>query len=1025
MSSLRFSGPDAVRAVLGLLPPEVAAAGGAVLQEPDGALVVTAELPAALRKTLRDAGVEELKAQPRGARRPFLHWAELVPLVPESDPDLRIVLFALPPGAPWLPLAAELVRLGCDAQEIASDGERWLIRATRPPYYTIIGTGNWRVYTRQGPAWVRFGWRHLLADRIHTGSEDTLLRIDEEGWHRASIPTWTEITDRIDLDMAQADKVQVLAPRERLKVRLRLVPSPRTAPPSAWIVAPPVDTSLAALLAQLPEALVSRLQIAHYQTAEGQQGALLRTRPGAEGVVIEGMPGYTVHPQLPSIWVPAGRTIDPPLRPNTLLTLLDPPAGYVTWLEESADGGFRSRRIPEDSFRPLHERVLYDADRDRDAVDAWIGTTVFDWEPLDLPVVRESEEAPRAGRQSRQGRAENARTVQPAPAPEPRRGAVQAAPRQQPAQARIDVAWVPPSASAQERELQRLQDEYRADPNREDLWIPMAVLHHALSAPRDAAACWARVLWDAEPEAVRNLAGQWAERVPRIEALPAEPDINACCAVVAHLLAGNAPVASMSPPDLQRWLDANDAVLDVRLRWLARRAVAQLAGGDLLALARARDAVLASIRGGLSTSRDVPSFLRTSNTPEERRILVASLGVMADRLNPYVPRSAPVDCTRSYLRLTIAWAQARLGLDEPVHQAIAYAERTLPKDPVHSVLLSLYRSGIQEALDGLPAETPPPLAVREALAALERFDRYKVDRLREQSLEVLSETGTRSAFASFVRDEVDTLPAIPTDALRATIDRWLVELGASASEQGLMRVLNAAVALADSEAAPVLAAVIRRTATLPPAERVPVLVESLSVAAALRRTDSAQQALEPLGQGLIELARQDANAIIEPALTAARALARCGLDVPARAVLLSLHDSVPKDNWLLRIRLRAALAQVGGEVADAITTAFDLLGRGLTAPQRLAVVSSTADLAAPLPAAEAVGVWERLAPHAHIEDAYSTSSHFALSFLTVAERLIAAHVHPNRLLGPEGRRLIDADEHRVRQRIHASSESVG
>ena len=140
MSSLRFSGPDAVRAVLGLLPPEVAAAGGAVLQEPDGALVVTAELPAALRKTLRDAGVEELKAQPRGARRPFLHWAELVPLVPESDPDLRIVLFALPPGAPWLPLAAELVRLGCDAQEIASDGERWLIRATRPPYYTIIGT---------------------------------------------------------------------------------------------------------------------------------------------------------------------------------------------------------------------------------------------------------------------------------------------------------------------------------------------------------------------------------------------------------------------------------------------------------------------------------------------------------------------------------------------------------------------------------------------------------------------------------------------------------------------------------------------------------------------------------------------------------------------------------------------------------------------------------------------------------------------------------------------------------------------
>jgi hypothetical protein len=1032
MTAFRFPAPEAVRAVLGLVSPEVAARGGTLLVEADGAVVVVANLPTELRKALREAGAAEIRtpgAKALSAGRTFLHWAELVPLTPDPDPDLRQVLFSLPPGSGWLKLAAELVRLGCDSLEIAKIGEsegsegQWLIRATRPPYYTVMGTGDWKVYTRQGPVWVAFGWRHPYAERVQLGNkaDSTILRLDRDGWHTDTVGKWTELTERLSLDMEPAETVTAKPPTERLTVRLRLVPSPRGSAPTAWSVSSPVDSQLTTLVHQLPEAVTVRLQVAHYRTAGGEEGALLRVRPGAEVTVLEGLLGYTPHPQLPSIWVPVGRTIDPPLRPHTLLTLLDPPAGHITWLEPlegDSRGAFRSRRIPEDSFRPLSERVLYAADRDKDAVSAWIGTTVFDWEPLDLPVARDPEPDNR-NRQSRTNRNERERPA-PEPAPEPRRVAPVPEARAQVRLERTETSWVPPDVGSQERELQRLQDEFRRDPGRDDLWIPMAALHHALNQPREAASCWAHALWEASAEERTALATRWASQVPAPSELTPEASAELSCAVVAHLLAGNNPAPV---PELQRWLDTNDGLLDVRLRWLARRHVAQLAGGDVLALARARDTVLASIRGGLGTSRDVPAFLRTSTTPEDRRVLAASLAALPERLGPHIPKSAPVECTRSYLRLTIAWAQASLGLDEPVRQAMDFATRTLPaQDPVHQVLLGLYRSGIEEALAGLPAETPPPPAVRDALAALDRFDRYKVDRLRNQSVAVLAETGTRTAFASFVRDEVDTLPAIPTDQLLPTITRWLLELSREEPVPGLLRVLNAVVAVSEAEASRVLNDVIGRSSGLGPADRVEVLVEALSVAAALRRPDSAEAALEPLASGLTELARHDPSKIVAPASTAARSLARCGLAEPARRVLLALHEAVPKENWTLRLQLRAALAQVGGEVADAIRTAFEVLGRQLSPKQRLEVVGATAELATPLPAAEAVAVWSQLAPHAAIEDAYSTSSHFALSFLYVAERLAAAHVHPDRLLGPEGRRWIDADEHRVRQHIHAESD---
>lgn len=187
-SGLRFADEHALRAALRLVPPTVQEEGGSVARGADGSLTVVARLPAELRDVLVRAGAE---AVPARAGRPFLHWAELVPLERDDDPDLREVLFVLPPGTPSLPLAAELVRLGCDAQELADLGDEGVaIRARRPPYYTVARApdAEWTVYARQGPAWVEVGWRHPLAGRLAVPDGAVLLVSPQDVWSRRSWP---------------------------------------------------------------------------------------------------------------------------------------------------------------------------------------------------------------------------------------------------------------------------------------------------------------------------------------------------------------------------------------------------------------------------------------------------------------------------------------------------------------------------------------------------------------------------------------------------------------------------------------------------------------------------------------------------------------------------------------------------------------------------------------------------------------------------------------------------------------------
>ncbi len=1016
---LRFADDDAVRAALGLVPPDVQARGGRVWRDGDGRLVA-ADLPDSVASALDEAGVERVHQPPAGDGLAFLHWAQLLPLEPEPDPDLREVLFLLPPGEGWLGLASELVRLGCDDQELLRlDRDDWLVKARNPPYYTVAraADGAFVAYCRDGTdLFVEVGRRHPFADRIRI-PEGTLLLVDGRGWRTVDSTGWTPLDTRIELVAQPAHRHVAAPPEEPLTVELRLIPTPRNQRPSLWVVPSPVEDTLEALLRTLPEAAVELLELARFVGEDESFGALLRARPGTEPPILEGLEAYTPHPHLATLYVPWGMAIDPPLQARTVQRLLDPGSGRVAWVTPLESGGMATHYVEDLAFQRLADHVLYVAEIDRDALDAWMGNAAFEWEPLNIEVVGASEPPARTRRLTATG--DDARTlVRPT-------GRIQL--RDEPTPPSDENRVVTPETfevqltepTEIEQALQDLQRQWTEDPERVDLWAPMAVLHHRLDQPREAALCWTRGLWDANPADRAPLVERWASELELPEPLPDDPDPGQLTAVVAHLLAGN---LTSDPPAIQRWLDEHDAVLDVRSRWLARHRVAELAGGDELALARGRDDILGSMRSGLMPVRDVPPFMRTSTTPEDRRRLAESLAEIERGLLPLAPGDGARAWTLVYARLTLAWANARLGIFEPAVQALGQAEHELPlDDDIHAVLLGLYRAGIDEALRGLPEETPPPAHVQAHLADLPRFDRYKIDRLRHVSLGVLREPQAQNPFEAFVSEDRVEFAALPPDRLLPALVQRLEEVTEERAERELKEILQGIVALDESDGARLLDRVLQRALRLEGREAVLVLVEVVGVAAALRRPSTGEATLARLADALATVMAEDATETAQPAIQAlARHLARCGLVAQGQVLFKGLQERCPPEQQVLRLRLAGALAHVGGTVTGEAERGLELLEReNLQLPERLRLLSAIADLAAPMPLTNAIDLWASLVPQAGlVEDQYSTNSHFALSFLHVVEILASAHVHPDRLLSAEGRARLEADEHRVRLRIH-------
>lgn len=1058
MTSFVFPTVETLQIALssGLVPVAAQASGVGVAREADGRVIVTPSRPldADAARALRMAGVTTTD---RVAGRAASCWAEAVPLVRDAGEagGRGVVLIAVSDVDGALGVAAEMLRLGCDRQQLAffegEGGATALIRVADPPFWTLsraleAGPGAGLVaYASVGNgAWVELGHRHPLATALAV-PEGALLLVGTGGWQVVPDGPWTDVLALADVlvEPATAPLRPVPAPH-RLAVRLRLGRGAHR-PPTLWILAEDGLDAVDRLLQELPEAVTDRLEFAVVDEL-----VLLRARPGRPPPELD-LHGraFAASAWFPNLLLPVGTAIEPPLRRDRLRELLAPPEGEIAWVE--AEGGpLRTRRIAESAFAPLIEWIDWLVDRDAEALQGWVRSAAFAFEPFRIAVgAAPAPEAPAPPDRARR------RKEGPPPPEVPIRSAgsgsapAEAAPRRRLRTIAVDLSPTAAEAEAEAAEQRFLALTGPADlPERLPLWSELAALYARIGRRRDAGLCWTRFVWELDGDEASAGLADWAageaalvygggalERLLALDA-PDRDDVRAVAAAVA---------SDAEVPDLhaaQAWLDRHDAVLDARSLWLSRLGLARRVGGDPLVVAGARDRVLAALRSGLPVQANVPTFLRLAGARGPGARLGPQLEALLDRFRRVKRKRSVLEAqgkpehTAAIVELVFAWGFARLGQAELARglraQAVAVLE---PGDAIHRFIAGAYGVRVEQALDGLPAETPLPGELAAALNGLGRLERYKIDRLRQASA-ILEPQERLDPMRGFVRAEADPrgtefAPLRGLDdveRLALEIDRILTtSVDREPAERA--RTFDAAMdflpALPPGLAEPLLDRIVIEAARLGTADRAAVLEEALLVTAGLGRPDRGPPIAVSLREALVSLGAAD-ETVARLLGRAVRSLRRLHLDGEAATLLEGLVATTTGATHLVaRVGLAGGLLSVGrrAEAEPVLEEAFVHLGREVPVPERLVLSRAlSAALARAEPAAAVAGV-QRLADQLPgITDSYNTNSHFCLSIVELAESLVLGLAHEDLSMGDTARRWLDDDEHLVRRRIHEDLE---
>jgi hypothetical protein len=513
-------------------------------------------------------------------------------------------------------------------------------------------------------------------------------------------------------------------------------------------------------------------------------------------------------------------------------------------------------------------------------------------------------------------------------------------------------------------------------------------------------------------------------------------------------------------PQAQAWLDRHDQNLDVRSLWLGRVALSMLAGGDALGLARARDRVLARLRRGLSLERDVPRFVRSVGPGSSRdaaRVdrVVQQLEVMLKAFEETQRKRSPVETpwplTRAYVRITFAWAFARLGHAARARELEGDAVKVLDLSrPVNNVLVRFYRARISQAVEGVSHDTPLPNELVSQVSGLARDDRYAFDRVRQRSL-VLEPHVHLNAIWSFTK-AVGTVQGEELAALREITDTTelarAIEKRVEAIDSSQLAVeevarvadglLDYLMALPESAALPLLNRIIGATQVLPARQKAAVLEDAVMIAGHFGKSELVKQLVAAIGGLVSDLASapaaiDDAGAAGAAHLLAAgvRTLRRVGLRDEANLILSKATQAFKqdtRDHLLARVAVAGGFAYLGrtdlasgaidealGHLANETSPMFRRLTSDITKLARVtarALTMGPSDFALP-------GLRRLIAPLPWVAVSdFHLNEYMCHSVVELADIIAVGHVGEDLTLSEVTRTFLEEDEYRVRRRIH-------
>ncbi|MCG8586099.1 MAG: hypothetical protein MI757_15430 [Pirellulales bacterium] len=1072
-------------------------------------------------KELHRMGVQTMRsarAVPVALDQQFRCWHQLLPL--DRTPDVEVggktpVLFELNCNEQLPELVGEMFRLGNDRQSFRhlANGveERPLLRVIGPPYYSLLraiereGRGDApRAYVEQSPrVWSEIGFRHELADRIQPPAGQMLLLRAPRTWDFIDEAPFRDIYETLDFTLPdESVDWRESQLQHRIEVPLRLAAGGSAEAAELWVLNENGEDEVERLVRNSDDRLLARLAFAVGER-DGKSSIVLRVRPSKFRPPVLVLNGLAFRPflKLPNLFLPVGQRLHPPLRRDAVTKLFAEDKNEITWLRPEADGQFVRQSIPDAAFRPLTDWIDYVMDRESEPLTAWVASHRFDFESFvcadDRPDRKKPNPKPRPDRKESDKTAPKEPVAKTKPTPPSQKDREDKADEEAAKLATVQAVGKP---SELQKRIYKLEQEFHEieasldSDERQPLWREMAVLHAALKHRHESTVCWSNALWEQKAPAESDTTA-WLEcerrGAPDVKLTERELDgltkDNAAQPVRASVYAAYLVSAanSASPPMqldgrlpiLARFLERQEPYLPVRTIWLAWLAFTKLAGGDVLALARARDRLLERLfRQGLRAEFDMPGFLRIGGGADSERFRALKDHTLRlrDLCNAWVvePAFGGNTQTKAYADMILAFALARLGETQESQRLADRARDALTEhNAVHTWVCDAYAYRIGQAIEGQANQGRLSAELLARLEELERLDRYKIDRLRNYS-RILEPTERIDPYRRWhdryaddlSRDLANLFEVNDRDELKSKLSRYTARLRSSQQDYSdNVRILETALELSSrlgeafaDEMLGMIDPVLQRAQDV--VGRTVLLEKGLLVAAHFDKTEYVQSLVSHLERELPEIVstyltlniqhspenKEKVDTIDSLFSQSFRGMRKLGMRDEIGRLFGQLHELLrghteaasSSNDEVDTVRAQKLLLSVACgwfyfgqyERAEQIVEEIrKMLFKGNLAPidqRTLACAYIRAVGQAPpetgLARIEdlfAIQHGKRNLPR--IEDNMTTVSHYSISQIDVVETVVQTLVSDDFTLNADSRRWLDEDEFLVRRRIHA------
>jgi hypothetical protein len=695
------------------------------------------------------------------------------------------------------------------------DDNRVLVLLKSPPLpiRLRIAQNELLAYWEQAPrVWVEANCIHAQVKEIQPPERQIALLRHDRPWVFLDDAPFYRCVESFALLRAPKDRCLFeYAEADAVSLPLKLEEYEGASAPEFWVLHERPLERFADWVRSADDSLIARLEFAVAEP-RGRPIVMLRLKPSklpTPVLMTEGL-GCRRYLRLPNLYLPCGMRLAPPLRRDMVRQRLAADEQRLHVLLPGEEGHFVPVGVPVSAFHELAEWVEHCVPNARRDLTAIMETSQlgFDAFVLTQEIATEFEDAPTpaAGSASAPNPSAPGTTKEGIPL-QNRVGffqrlkqlfhsppAVSEPPLdpvvlEQKLDAAIQQALLE-DAKPQGKEkaphndlesrrlelekqlLKRLGSEARGiSPS---LWSELAALYSQSKQSDDAAICWLNAIWEheappkiwyrgwlqAERQAGRLLFNE-KELLPLLQATPSPASIR-LLAAVAIWLAQHGP-----PPELvkhaariRQLLEEHEKWLPVRSAWLAQKTLANLCGGDQLALQRCRDRLLHRLGpNGPSLEQDVPTFLRFGGDQGGDRFRsvrewLPRLRESIQRWHGRLARNRPIDyvsstaypdhdgaCTSAYIDLMLAWGMARLSEENSCRHLWQKSHETLARfeDPEHRFLLKAFGRRIGQAMEGKRTSSS---WTEDMLAELDSWQseladerlvlaRYRVDALRQ------------------------------------------------------------------------------------------------------------------------------------------------------------------------------------------------------------------------------------------------------------------------------------------------------